>query len=258
MDEFFQNLKNKFDFNLRQFLNISRKNYCLKNESKEGLFTSKEMIEAEKLLVEKYNLEFLKNNSTRQNYLENLYTVDLLDKYLPIELKSEISVLDIGCKNWFYAKGEHSFFKKHCEALTVDGIEIDSQRLYNDFYSRAEAAKFYIKGLENTKYIQGDFLNHTEKYDYLVWFLPFIFEYPHLKWGLPLKYFKPEKMLLHAYNSLNKAGRGGKIFVINQGEDEFEAQKALCEELNIPYTPVGVVESAFLTYKYPRYLVLIG
>ena len=62
MDEFFQNLKNKFDFNLRQFLNISRKNYCLKNESKEGLFTSKEMIEAEKLLVEKYNLEFLKEN----------------------------------------------------------------------------------------------------------------------------------------------------------------------------------------------------
>jgi len=254
MKNFFQNLKNIIDFNLRQCFNFSKKNYFETNERKEELFADAQIIGREKELVEKYEIDFLKNNSTRENYLENLYIIDMLDKYFPIEFKDEMSVLDIGCKNWFYAKGEYFFFKKYCRNLTLDGIELDTHRLYTNFYSRAEVAKFHLKGLENTNYIEGDFLNHNEKYDYLVWILPFVFEYPHLKWGLPSKYFKPGKMLKQAYNSLKI---GGKIFIINQGEEEFEAQKALCEKLNISYTPIGIVKSDFWAYKYPMYLVLI-
>ena len=258
MKYFLQNLKNIVDFNLRRIFKLYRKNYSEQNEPKDGLFDSPSLVDAEKRLVDKYNLEDLRNNSTRQNYLENLYTIDLLDKYFPIAQTKNLRVLDIGSKNWFYAKGEYYFFKKYCETLVLDGIELDSKRVDTDFYSRVEVAKFHKKGLENTHYIEDDFLNHGEKYDYLIWFLPFVFEYPHLKWGLPSKYFKPEQMLEHAYKSLISSGLGEKIFVINQGEDEFVAQKALCEKLNIPYTPIGVVESEFLKYKYPRYLVLIG
>ena len=258
MNDLFQNLKNIIDFNLRQLLKISRKNYCEQNELKDGLFTDVKIIEREKELSQKYELDFLKNNSTRENYLENLYTIDLLDRYLPLEFKDELSVLDIGCKNWFYAKGEYFFFKKYCKNLKMEGIELDPHRLYSNMYSRGEVAKYHLTGLENTNYIEDDFLNHNKKYDYLVWILPFVFEYPHQKWGLPSKYFEPQKMLLHSYNSLRSQPNCGKIFVINQGEAEFEAQKALCEKLNLPYHSIGKVQSDFLNYKYPRYLILVG
>lgn len=263
-------LKNKFDFSLRRKFNFSRKNYDEKNEDKNGLFKDDSR---EKCLVEKYGLDWLKNNSTRLNYSENLYILDLLDRFLlsPLTLtlspegqgdkaplrgaaKPPSKILDIGCKNWFYAKGEYFFFKKHCDAFKLNGIELDSNRLYTNFFSRAEVAKFHIKDLENTNYIEDDFLNHNEKYDYIIWILPFVFEYPHLKWGLPLSYFKPEVMLKHAYESLNE---GGQIFIINQGEAEFEYQQKLCEKLKLTFNTIGKVESEFIKYKIERYLTKI-
>lgn len=249
-----QNLKNTIDFFLRQHFAFSRNNYYEKNEDKDGLFIAKEIIEHEKFLLKKYDLTTLKNNSTRQNYLENLYTIDLLDRLFDIDFKDNLKVLDIGCKNWFYAQGEYSFFKKHCSSLAIDGIEIDVNRLYSNFFSRNEAAKFYKKNLDGANYIKGDFLRHNKKYDYIVWILPFVVEYPHLKWGLPRKYFKPEKMLMHAYNSLND---GGKMLIINQGEIEYDVQKKFCEKLKIPYFELGELKSDFLDYEIKRYGLLI-
>lgn len=254
MKYFFQNLKHNIDFFLRQHLKFSRKNYSEENESKEGLFSTPKILENEKYLIEKFDLNYLKSNSTKQNYLENLYTIDLFERYLDVNSRENLNVLDIGCKNWFYAKGEYFFFKKHCKNLILDGIEIDANRLYSNFYSRAEVAKFHIKNLKGTKYIEKDFLNHSKKYDYIIWILPFVVEEPLFKWGLPKKYFQPERMLMHAYNSLNE---DGEIFIINQGEAEYNAQKVLCEKLNIPYTPIGEVKSEFLSYQNPRYLILI-
>lgn len=253
MKYFFQNIKNNIDFFLRNRLKFSRKNYFEENEPKEGLFTKQKAQEKEKYLIEKFELNYLKSNSTRQNYLENLYIVDVLDKYLAVDFQEKLSVLDIGSKNWFYVKGEYFFFKKHCEKLNLDGIELDSNRLYSNFYSRVEVAKFHIKDLEGAKYIEKDFLNHNEKYDYIIWVLPFVVKEPLLKWGLPQRYFQPEKMLMHAYSLLNK---GGKIFIINQGEVEYKAQRELYERLNISYVPIGEIESDILSYRNPRYLTL--
>lgn len=250
----FNNLKNSFDFFLRQKLKLSRKNYSEKNEDKVGLFTIQYLIEREEQIVQKYNLADLKSNSTCQNYLENLYITDLLDKYFKIDSADNLSVLDIGCKNWFYAKGEHSFFEMHSSSLKFDGIELDTNRLYSNFFSRGEVAKFYIKDLKGANYIEGDFLNHSDKYDHIVWILPFVVEFPLIKWGLPDGYFQPERMLKHAHESLKQ---GGKIFIINQGEIEYEIQKSLCEKLSIAYTPLNEVESDFYTYKIPRYGMLI-
>lgn len=254
MEYSFQNLKNTIDFFLRQKFVFSRKNYFEKNEDKEGLLATPKALERENFLVETYNLEFLNSNSTRQNYTENLYLIDLLDTYLKPNHVNDLRILDIGCKNWFYAKSEHAFFKKYCGNLTLDGIELDANRLYSNFYSRKEVAKFYIKGLENTNYIEGNFLNHNEKYDYIVWILPFVVEEPLLKWGLPLKHFQPEKMLEHAYESLKD---GGQIFIINQGEAEYDVQKELCEKLSIKFNPLVEIQSDFLEYQIPRFGILI-
>ena len=61
-----------------------------------------------------------------------------------------------------------------------------------------------------------------DKYDYIIWFLPFVLYEPHKYWGLPKKYFYPEKLLDHAYNLLNQ---NGEMLIVNQGEKEFEVQK---------------------------------
>lgn len=258
MSNILSNFKNNIDFFLRTRFPFSRKNYFEKNEEKIGL----SQFEHEKFLCEKYDLEYLKNNSTVQNYLENLYTLDLLDRYFtphpsPRQSRGEgetQTVLDIGCKNWIYVKGEHAFFKKYCKNFQLDGIEIDPNRLYSNFYSRKEAAKFYMKDLNEANYIEGDFLSHNKKYDYIIWILPFIVEYPLIKWGLPMKHFQPEKLLLHAYDSLKD---GGKMLIINQDKIEHEAQEVLCKKLNIPFTIIGEVESEFLEYLNPRYLTLM-
>ena len=97
-----------------------------------------------------------------RNYLENLYTYDIA------------KILDIGSKNWFYAKGEYSFFKSFVQTPCLDGVEIDAFRLYSNLYSRYESAKFYTKNLKNTNYIAGDLLSISDTYDYIIWFLPFV------------------------------------------------------------------------------------
>lgn len=247
MKHFIQNLKNNIDFFLRQHLSFSRKNYFEKNESKER-------VSSDEYLSEKFDLNYLKSNSTTQNYLENLYIIDILNKFLNINFQETLNVLDIGCKNWFYAKGEYAFFKKYCKNLYLDGIELDGNRIYSNFYSRAEVAKFHIKNLDGTTYIQKNFLEHNKKYDYIIWILPFVTEEPLLKWGLPKNCFYPEKMLLHAYNSLNFEG---KVLIINQGEVEYKIQQELCEKLNLSYTLLGEIQSDFSTYKNKRYAILI-
>lgn len=255
--ECLENLKNNIDFFLRQRFSFSRKNYFEQNEDKEGLFEG-EITERENFLVEKYDLANLKSNSTRQNYCENLYLVDILDRYLAPNLSTvrpfdHSTVLDIGCKNWSYAKGEYAFFKKYCVNLQLDGIEIDTNRVYSNFYSRKEVAKFYTKEI-NANYIEGDFLNHKGEYDFIIWILPFVVENPLVKWGLPLRYFKPEQMLKKAYDSLKE---GGSMLIFNQGQVEHEAQIELCKKLQIKYTTFGEVKSDFLPYNIERQLLIV-
>lgn len=221
----FEDLKNSFDFFVRSKTRFSRKNFVEKNP---------ELIE--------------------RNRLENLYTEDLLNLFFSNLDKDGVSLLDIGCKNWFYAKGEFDFLKKRYAKFTMDGVELDAYRLYSNFYSRLEVAKYYTKGLENTNYIVANLLELDKKYDYITWFLPFVVIQPHVFWGLPKKYFYPPKMLAHAYSLLNK---NGEMLIINQTELEANVQRELLEELKIPYEFLGEIKSEYFQYSYPRYGFLI-
>ena len=132
-----EDLKNQFDFFLRNKFKFSRKNF----------------VEKSKVLIER-------------NIQENLYTKDILERYFEKRNAQNIKALDIGCKNWFYAKGEHDFFDSFSNNFSLDGVEIDAYRLYTNFYNRYEVAKYYTKGLKNTKYIADNLLNINEKSPY--------------------------------------------------------------------------------------------
>ena len=221
----FQDFKNNIDYFLRSKTKFSRKNFVEKSES--ALF---------------------------RNYLENLYTYDLLEQIFDVNYQDKISALDIGCKNWFYAKGEYSFFKNHCNSLSLHGVEIDAYRVYSNFYSRYEVAKFYTKDLQNCLYIPDNLLNIKHRYNYIVWILPFITKNPHVAWGLPQRFFEPEKLLNHAYNLLLN---DGQMLIVNQGEKEADIQQKMLEKLKIKYERKGIVKSEFLQYKNDRYAFLI-
>lgn len=221
----FSDFKNRFDFFLRNLTKFSRKNY------KE---TDKNLIET--------------------NLAQNLYTKDILEKCFKKNSKNNLRILDIGCKNWFYAKGEYDFFNSFCENFTLEGVEIDPYRLYSNFYSRFEVAKYYIKGLKNTKYICGDLLDLEQKYDYIIWILPFVTVEPLIYWGLPQKFFNPKKLLEHACSLL---GENGQILIINQGENEAQIQKQMFREMNVKFLDLGEIESEYFQYKNKRFGFLI-
>jgi len=259
----FKNLYNEIDFFFRRNIILKRK-YTGKNEHKDGLFGhfsgEKKQIaeEKEKNYLEKYNLQVLKENSTCRNYLENLTVIELLENFLSCDDKVDNSfkILDIGSKNWFYASGEWSFFKynSHEKEIFLDGIELDAFRVYSDFHTRYDYAQFYIKNLTNTRYISKDFLQHDEKYDYIIWFFPFVTEFPLQEWGLPLSKFKPAEMLKHAYESLNS---GGKMLIVNQDEKEYAIQENLLKNLSINYDKRGEFINSFLEYEHKRCVTIV-
>ena len=220
----FENIKNNIDFWIRSNTKFSRKNFVETDE---------------KILY--------------RNYLENLYTFDILEQCFVKKAYSNPKILDIGSKNWFYAKGEYSFFDSFCSGFSLDGVEIDAYRLYSNFYSRYETAKFYTRGLKNTRYIASNLLNIKDRYDFIVWFLPFVLKEPHIKWGLPMACFMPQELLEHAMSLLNL---NGQMLIINQGESEAAAQKKLLDSLKIKYEEKGIVKSDFLQYKNDRYAFL--
>ena len=136
---------------------------------------------------------------------------------------------------------------------------METASIINIYTLNNECIKIGSGSIDNLKKssvinIADDFLNLEDKFDYITWFMPFITANPHKKWGLPMKYFQPEKMLMHAHESLND---GGAIFVVNQGEAEYWLQKKLCEDLGIPYKEIGLIESEYSLYKLPRYAMLI-
>ncbi len=248
----FYNLKNKIDFFLRKKLKFSLQNYEETSENLSNLFGD-ELKQRENDLKKKYNFEFM-SNMTQLNYKENLYMLDVLDKYFRINPYESINVLDIGCKNWCYVRGQYTFFQKYCHNLELKGIEVDAYRLYWNLFSRYEVAKFYKRDLKNTRYIPKDFMKYDEKFDYITWFLPFVREYPHMRWGLPLDLYKPKEMLWHAYFSLKT---GGKMFIVNQSEVEYDIQKELLEACAIPYVGKGEIISDFLPHKYRRFAIVV-
>ena len=210
----FNDLRNRFDYFIRSNTKFSRKDYF-----------------EESPIVKETN-----------------YVLDVLERVFNPQFSESLRVLEIGCKNWEFVRGEYSFFQKYCNELFLDGVEIDAYRLYADFYSRYEVAKFYMKDLKNTNYYADDLLNINHEYDYILWFLPFVTMYPLQRWGLPEKYFMPEKLLEHAYSILKK-----EMLIINQGKEEAEIQKDLFERLNISYEFFGEITSSKLEFKNTRY-----
>lgn len=256
---------NQLFFKLRTKLAFSNPIKNIRNEDKSNLFSNINLIEEEKRIINQYKIDQFRNNSSIINYKENLFTLKLLEDCLKNVFShkniQELRILDIGSKNFSYAHALHNFFSYYKNSqskrkIILDGIEIDAYRIMADLHSRYDYAQYYIKDLPNTNYLIKDFLKFNEhKYDYITWFLPFLTEKPLLKWGIPLKFLQPEKMMQHAYNFLNPQGI---ILVVNQLETEKNVQLEIINKLGLNYTVIEKpYTNAFSPFQYERYITLV-
>ncbi|MEW5822684.1 MAG: hypothetical protein AB1782_20995 [Cyanobacteriota bacterium] len=261
-----KNLINIFTYPIRNTIRFSRPIKTIINEDKINIFSNEEEIKEEQRLINYYQMESFKNNSSLIHYKENLYSLKLLEDNLKnVSFNWDIErlkILDIGSKNFSYAISLNNFFSlfhpsyKTNRIIYLDGIEIDPYRIMVDLHSRYDYAMYYIKDLQNTKYITSNLLDFKEnQYDIITWFLPFIVKEPLLNWGLPLKYFEPENMLKHAYNLLKSQGI---ILVVNQSEIEFKIQLQIIKGLGLNYIEIEKPYSNYFSpFKHERYITVV-
>jgi hypothetical protein len=217
---------------------------------------------AQDLLV-RYDLSSLQQRASVARVLENLTYLEWLDTFdqAAPDVFSALSHvdclnwLDVGAKNWAYVDALDAFARqKVYSAYRVDGVELDAHRRYQDFTTRSQVAKAYIEPLTSAQYHAMDALHWRRKAHIITQFLPFVSKNPHLAWGLPLRYFQPQGLLMHLLDLLQP---DGVLLVVNQGEWEAEAQQALWEQASRYHAfklyPLGVLPVSFMTYRYPRY-----
>ncbi|KAA3648364.1 MAG: hypothetical protein DWQ07_05050 [Chloroflexi bacterium] len=259
-------LRNFIDFPLRQGIRWRRPLHSIKNESKEDLFadlplTEREAVEKREIeLRDHYRLQKLHRSSTRQNYRENLYYLELLARCweeASLNLPMSPNVADIGVSHWFYVQAFYNFLTwqggDNVRSVNLAGFEVDPYRVYSDLRSRYDHALAHIGDLPGTHYIPQGFQRKPEAYDLITMFFPFVFQPDHLRWGLPAKMFAPRQMLSDAWDSLKP---GGVLLIVNQGLKEHEAQREMLGAITSSPPISFKHESPFFLYDLPRYVLV--
>lgn len=232
-------------------------------------------------LLSRYDLAGLQQRGSRERFLETLTYLRWLEVFYQCEPqafdglsetvgstplgegsptvsfqeKPTLRWLDAGAKNWSYVEAIPAFLKARLiNSYELDGVEIDTNRRYANFRTRASAANYFIRELPEARYHAGDLLRWNQPAHVISHFLPFVFEDPHLAWGLPGECFQPQAVLDHLLGLLEP---GGLMLIVNQGEVESEAQGHLLESsasrLPISFQSLGTLPEGFIGYRYPRY-----
>ncbi|MBP7691697.1 MAG: hypothetical protein KA764_07255 [Anaerolineales bacterium] len=262
---FLHRLRNALDFPLRQFFRWRRPGLHWRNEPKHALFAAlaePERVAAEAAadrLLTHYPLDYLHAHSRTDNYRENLFYLELLERALEAAapaLPAEINAGDIGPSHWFYVQALYALWTgwraAAPRAVTLTAYESDAYRVYLDLYSRWDHAHAHLRGLpaERVRYEPRAFPPQPAAFDALTLLFPFVFERDHLEWGLPGPLFSPAALLADAWLSLKP---GGVLIIVNQGEAEHHAQRQLLEAHAIPAAAAFRHESQLFHYPLPRY-----
>ncbi len=249
---------NRLSFAIRSRLQWARGGYAPANEDKDAwLSTHPGLRQRARDLTARYDLHTLTERSTLTEYRESMYVLDLLDRcWQPAPQKSApLRVLDVGAKNYAYAQGLAAFFGGVAgqQALMLTGIEIDGYPVYRDLHSRFDYAQWHLRGLPHARYLVADVRAHTEQYDVITWFLPFLFADTQAAWGLPDHAFDPAATLTHVASRL---APGGVLVIVNRETEERDEQLALLAAAHLPHTAPRCFDAAWLPVA-PRYVTIV-
>ena len=193
-----------------------------------------------------YSIETWPSFCTWNELQLSLFYLDLLDqhaKQLPPATKPP--QLDIGCKNWSYLPALQAF--RPGQWL---GIEIDAHRRDLSLATRKAYGEYMAMNCGSARYQVGSLLDLAGQYAFITWFLPFVLPHPQSAQRIPDRFFQPEILFQKAWSLL---ANHGCLWIINQGEQETEAQRALLEETAADVTFLGTMESPFNLFKQPRF-----
>lgn len=264
-------LRNALDYPLRQLIRWRRGGLAPVNEPKDGLYAhlpplERAGAEAEAArLRQAYPIEALYSASRADHYRENLYYLALLERALQAagaRLPTELHAADIGPSSWFYVQALYALLQARpnpgepgpaSRQVSLAGYESDPYRLYADFHSRMDHALMHLRGLpETVQYVPQPFQRQPASLDLALLLFPFVFLEDHLRWGLPVHRFAPLFLLVDAWESLRP---GGWLVIVNQGEAEHHAQRAMLAEAAIRPAASLRFESPLYRYDLPRYIL---
>jgi SAM-dependent methyltransferase len=240
---------NAFSFWIRQTLRWSRGMPELPEEPKAAIFAylaagrdarpdagtpggdaakAAEAREAE--LRTRYDMDPLWARSTAAIYRKNLYLIDILERAaegleLPPPGEGPLRALDVGAQDWHYVFGLERWLSRSGvrRAVSLRGIELDGYGIYPDLRSRRDYARAYAAQTGNPEavYEVGDFMAAAgTNLDVITWFYPFVAPHHLLLWGLPLRHFRPARLIGKAACLLRP---GGWLVVLAHTRSEHEA-----------------------------------
>lgn len=136
------------------------------------------------------------------------------------EKRGALEVLDVGAKDFVAGPVIERFLSRHQLPAHVHGIEIDAHRRMRNLRSRADYASYFLGTMQNGTFHAMDFLQWRGKADVIVMLNPFVIPEPLLRWGLPLRHFRPAAIFAHCRRVL---GSDGVLITCAPTEHEREA-----------------------------------
>ncbi len=167
---------------------------------------------------------------------ERKYYELALSRVIPRALAQEIGqCVDIGCRNWSYAKALSDYFP----LAKLSGVEVDGARRYWNLFRRIDMARAYASELREegreVEVFGKDFrelhslrqpLKRHEKVVFC-FFFPFVSENPCIRWGLPSRFANFTELLEHSKTLVRSFDLDPIWMSAHQGEWEAaEARKA--------------------------------
>lgn len=259
-------LRNALDYPLRQYFKWHRGYPAIKNEPKENMYAHLSLDQCQQAeevaahIRKSYHLDSFFSNSSSENYRENLFYIEFLQAALDqaaIQLPPSLAVADIGASHWFYVQGMAALLKwwRSPEGRQVEltGYEVDAYRIYSDFHARYDHAQAHMRALPGVRYLPQGFHRQPNTFDLITMLFPFVFIGDHLRWGLPRPTFAPAQLLENVWASLKA---GGALVIVNQGEQEHQAQREMLLAADIQPLVAFSHNSLLFQYDLPRYVLV--
>lgn len=160
------------------------------------------------------------------------------------------AVVDIGCRNWSYAKA----LGEHFPTADLLGVELDGGRRYWNGYRRIDVANSYAAELSSetrkAECLYADFRKldpenlrpFTEQRElWFTFFYPFVSEDPALAWGIPQEFADFGALLTHARKLSNAVGRKYRVLSLHQGSWEANLARESYQKAGLSIACEGVI-----------------
>jgi SAM-dependent methyltransferase len=206
------------------------------NEAKDALYTfagkrGRALAVRERELRRRYALGPLHARSSVDVYRENVYLLDLLDRHAPpIDVPDRVRAVDVGSQDFRYAFALARWLGQgRRRSVQLTGIELEGERVQRDLRRRRDHGRAYAAEVEGAtvRYEVGDFVTHEARdLDVVFLFFPFVLEYALLRWGLPRRFFGPDRLFAKVHAALRP---GAVAIVMNHTLEERAAQHAILE-----------------------------